>query len=44
MVKLLHVGHKEIFMNFSTTFPEFEMKNAIDRYIIGLWYKHESFR
>jgi len=31
-------------MNFSTTFHEFEMKTGIDRYIIGLWCKHESFR
>jgi len=33
-----------IFMNFSTTFPEFEMKTGIDRYRIGLWCKHESSR
>ena len=44
MVKLLHVGHNEVFMNFSTTFPEFEMKTAIDRYRIGLRCKHESCR
>ena len=42
MVKLLHVDHNEIFMNFSTTFPEFEMKTAIDRYRIGLWCKNEN--
>ncbi|RHN68971.1 hypothetical protein MtrunA17_Chr3g0119741 [Medicago truncatula] len=31
-------------MNFSTTFPEFEMKTGIDKYRIGLRCKHESCR